>query len=237
MSVYLKTLNQQIAFTAGILIVVVILFDVSGVDVLVQDYFYNFNTHHWIIDRNNQVLKFIFYSGIKKLFILFVLLILVALLFLRKHKMIKQYKCGLLVVCISTITVPLIVGGLKSVTNVPCPKYITHYAGSYPYVTVLGSYPDNFQQKESMECYPAGHASGGFSLLALLFLFRRRKSKIIALVSVLVLGWTIGLYKMLIGDHFLSHTVVSMVLAWLIILVIAKVIYKSNEPVMLRESG
>lgn len=235
MSVYFKTINQQIVLTLGVLVAVVIFFDVSGVDIWVQDYFYNFNSHHWMVDRNNQVLKFIFYSGIKKLFVLFVLSVLVALIFFRNNKTIRRYQRGLLVVCLSAITVPLFVGALKSVTNVPCPKYISHYGGSYPHVTVLGTYPDNFKQRETMACYPAGHASGGFSLLSLVFLFKRRKRKIIALESVLMLGWTIGLYKMLIGDHFLSHTVVSMVLAWLLILVIAKVVYKTNQLPILRD--
>jgi len=33
-----------------------------------------------------------------------------------------------------------------------------------------------------------------------------------------------GIYKMLIGYHFLSHTIISMIIAWLIILIIKKLI-------------
>ena len=40
-----------------------------------------------------------------------------------------------------------------------------------------------------------------------------------------ILGWTFGVYKMLIGDHFLSHTLVSMCLAWLVSLMVAASIY------------
>jgi len=35
-----------------------------------------------------------------------------------------------------------------------------------------------------------------------------------------VIGWSMGTYKMLIGDHFLSHTTITMILAWLLILMI-----------------
>jgi membrane-associated PAP2 superfamily phosphatase len=42
----------------------------------------------------------------------------------------------------------------------------------------------------------------------------------------MVLGWSTASYKMLIGDHFLSHTVVTMILAWLIILLIVAVVNK-----------
>ena len=38
----------------------------------------------------------------------------------------------------------------------------------------------------------------------------------------MLIGWSMGTYKMLIGDHFLSHTVITMILAWLLILVIAQ---------------
>lgn len=38
----------------------------------------------------------------------------------------------------------------------------------------------------------------------------------------MVIGWSMGSYKMLIGDHFLSHTVITMILAWLLILLIVK---------------
>ena len=36
----------------------------------------------------------------------------------------------------------------------------------------------------------------------------------------MILGWSTAGYKMAIGDHFLGHGVVTLVLAWLIILII-----------------
>jgi membrane-associated PAP2 superfamily phosphatase len=111
---------------------------------------------------------------------------------------------------------------LKSISNIPCPTNITRYGGNYPRITLLSAPPKDFQLEENIRCYPAGHASGGFALLSTVFLFRRRKAKDFALGTALVLGWSTGGYKMLIGDHFLSHTVTTMLLAWLLILLIAK---------------
>jgi len=133
----------------------------------------------------------------------------------------KQLSVVAVLIFIVAFMVPLMVSGLKGITNVPCPKNIVHYGGNHPYVTVLKKYPQYFRQGKKMRCYPAGHASGGFALLSLFFLFKKRKNKIIAFLSVMTLGWSIGIYKMLIGDHFLSHTVVTMWLAWLIILIIS----------------
>jgi len=83
-----------------------------------------------------------------------------------------------------------------------------------------------------IKCWPAGHASGGFALLSLFFLFKSRKNKKIAIITALSVGWAMGLYKMVIGDHFLSHTIITMMLAWLIVLIIAKfvdtVVYPSS---------
>jgi membrane-associated PAP2 superfamily phosphatase len=52
---------------------------------------------------------------------------------------------------------------------------------------------------------------------------------VIALVFALGVGWSMGLYKMIIGDHFLSHTVITMILAWLIVLIIAKSVYRFSK--------
>lgn len=38
--------------------------------------------------------------------------------------------------------------------------------------------------------------------------------------------WSMGLYKMFVGDDFLSHTIITMVLSWLIILLIVKLTEK-----------
>ena len=63
-------------------------------------------------------------------------------------------------------------------------------------------------------------------MLALLFLVTASRSKKIIFALVITLGWSTAAYKMAIGDHFLVHSVVTMILVWLIILIIAFVIEK-----------
>jgi membrane-associated PAP2 superfamily phosphatase len=150
------------------------------------------------------------------------------LIFFRKKELIKKYKNGLIILLLSSIFVPFVVGSLKYYTNTPCPKNLEYYGGIYPDVKVLESYPKEFTQKERIKCWPAGHASGGFALMALFFLFKTRKNQILALIFALSIGWSMGLYKMLIGDHFLSHTIVTMLLAWLIILIIVKIFQRKE---------
>jgi len=189
---------------------------------IVSDYLFDSTTHTWLLDRNLQPYKFIFYDGIKKLLIIFAVGLLVSLIFFRKNTIVKEYRKGILIVVLSAIFVPLITGGLKKFTNVPCPKNEIHYGGIYPETKLWEHYPSTFKQTKRIECWPAGHASGGFALLSLFFLFKSKKRKKMAVMGALIIGWSMGYYKMLIGDHFLSHTIVVMIMAWLIVLSIVK---------------
>ena len=218
----LKNINQQIVITAFLLIVVIALFQFSNIDIFVQSFFYNFETRNWIIDKNEPILKFFFYDGIKNLLLFVGVLILFSLVFFRKKDLIQEYKKGLIIVLLASILVPSIVGFLKDITNTPCPCNIVYFNGTYPDKKVFDSYPDDFIQKSKVKCWPAGHASGGFALMALFFLFKTPKNQKRALVLALIIGWSMGIYKMLLGDHFLSHTIITMLMAWLIILIIVK---------------
>ena len=115
----------------------------------------------------------------------------------------------------------MIIGTLKANTNVPCPCDFMHFGGEYPYIRALDSMPQEIVKK--FKCYPAGHASGGFALMSLFFLFKEKKNSFIAFGVAMIIGWSMGIYKMLIGHHYLSHTLITMILAWLLILVIYKI--------------
>lgn len=218
------SINRQIVLTFFILVLTIVLFGVSNIDTILQDNLFNSATHTWILNRDLQPYKFIFYDGIKKLLILFALSFLIALLFFRKHKLIQTYKKGIIIVILSAILVPVINGGLKKYTNMPCPKNEIHYGGKMIKTAVWQSYDEPYKSMDRIRCWPAGHASGGFALLSLFFLFKTRRNKLFALAVALTIGWSMGIYKMLIGDHFLSHTVITMILAWLIVLIISKIV-------------
>lgn len=222
----LKNINYQIIITFVILIFVIILFQFTELDILFQSYFYNFETKLWLVNENEPILKFLFYNGAKDFLLFFVILILFSLIFFRNKRLIQEYKKGLIIVLLSAITIPSIVGTLKAVTNTPCPNNINYFGGEYPNIKVFDSYPKDFIQKSKIKCWPAGHASGGFALLSLFFLFKSSNNKKKAVIIALIIGWTMGLYKILVGDHFLSHTIITMVLSWLIILLIVKLVKK-----------
>jgi membrane-associated PAP2 superfamily phosphatase len=53
------------------------------------------------------------------------------------------------------------------------------------------------------------------------------RNQIIASTSAFALGWVLGSYNMVVGDRFLGHTVVTMLLSWLVVLVLEKSQIKS----------
>jgi membrane-associated PAP2 superfamily phosphatase len=224
------SINKQIILTTLILIVNVIFFGISDIDLTVQDYFFNTKTHMWIMNSYMQPYEMIFYTGAKRSLIVFALLLLFLSIIYRKTHLIKIYKKGIIVILLSAIFVPSITGLLKDHTNMPCPKNEIRYGGLYPRTAVWECYPRDFKLPQT-KCWPAGHASGGFALLSLFFLFKKRRNRLIALGISLSIAWSMGLYKMLIGDHFLSHTLITMFLAWLIILFLQKIVnFYFKEP-------
>jgi membrane-associated PAP2 superfamily phosphatase len=214
--------TKNIAVTALVLISAVLFFGLSGTDVWVESHFYNPQTHQWIVDTNNGVLKFIFYDGIKRLLIIIAVLFLFGLIIGWKKGWMRGYRRGFIIVILSSIIVPVAVGSLKAVTNMPCPKNVETFGGAYPHTCVWEKYTSKACHLEKQKCWPAGHASGGFALLSLVFLFHSHRNKILSAIGAMVIGWSMGSYKMLIGDHFLSHTVITMILAWLLVLLIVR---------------
>lgn len=96
--------------------------------------------------------------------------------------------------------IPLIVGLLKTATNEPCPGDLFVFSGSQHLGNLHG------------ECFPGGHASGGFALVHLYWCSPR---KLAWLLPGLALGTAMSLYQMAKEAHFLSDTIASLCIALL----------------------
>ena len=208
---------KQLLISSIVLGLALLYFETTSTDIWLQNLFFDESNKHWFIDNPGKILSFVFYDGIKKLLVLSALAILISLLFFRKTALIQNYKRGLRIVLLSLIIVPSVTGLLKATTNVACPRDIMAYGGSIPYVRVFESYPMGLKPDSLQRCFPAGHASGGFALMSLFFLFHSKTNRRRGLALGLTVGWLMGAYKMLLGHHFLSHTIITMVMAWLLI--------------------
>lgn len=173
----------------------------------------------WLIDKQNTALFIIFYTAPKYLLIALEVYIIAAYL---ARKFQRQsgvfYPCrhlsthSLAYLSLALVSTPLVVGSLKAVTHVACPVSLEIFGGDLPYVSLMQSMALSLPAK----CFPAAHASVGFALYAFAFVpeLCHHRNKIILIATML--GLIMGGYKMLIGDHFFSHTVASLCTAWII---------------------
>jgi membrane-associated PAP2 superfamily phosphatase len=110
-----------------------------------------------------------------------------------------------------------IAGLLKTMTNVDCPWDLTVFGGRFPYVSLFGDRPDELRPGR---CFPAAHASSGYALMALYFVFRDRNPRLArcGLGAGVLVGLAFGLAQQSRGAHFVSHDLWSAMLAWFIAL-------------------
>lgn len=122
------------------------------------------------------------------------------------------------------------VAGLKKGTGRHCPWDIDRYGGSAPYTRLMEPPP---QACGPGNCFPAGHASGGFSLFAGYFAWRDRKrlAANVWLTAGVFFGSLYGWAQMVRGAHFLSHNFWSAIICWLL----ALAVYLPMRRVLARE--
>ena len=206
----------------GLTVIATLTFEHSQFDIRISELFYT--NGQWLIQKGAQPYAFIFYDGPKALLILSAIYLLAILIvkyrrpankpFIANNSKFSQFIVPLSVreisyLLIILIVVPSTIALLKGVTHVSCPNHLTLFGGDLPYLNIW----QNMLAKTDAKCFPAAHASAGFSLYGLVFLPSLHKYRYRIFAIVTALGWTMGLYKMLFGDHFFSHTLVSMLLA------------------------
>lgn len=193
----------------------------TNIDLVIQNYFYDAPNRQWMINPElHKRLTFFFYSGLKNLVIITAVVCILALSFSFHYTALKSNRKAFTMMLLSIIFVPLIVAGAKYITNVYCPYQLDIYNGINPFVRIMSNYPEGFIQLKSGRCFPAGHSTAGFAFMALFYCFKTRRNRILGLSLGVALGWLAGTYQMMRGQHFLSHTMFSMVACFMVIMII-----------------
>jgi membrane-associated PAP2 superfamily phosphatase len=227
--------NRAIGLSGLLLVLTVAVFEATPLDLLVQDRLYD-PVNGWTVDRDSPMPRLILYDGPKLLFaaIGVVLLFCVAVPDSRVARLpISRRDAAFLFVCLSLA--PLTAETLKETTGVFAPRKLERYGGQQPYRTILESIP-YVRGRERGHAFPAAHCSGAFALVGLYFVASGRVARWSALALGLTTGWSVGLYQMMKGAHFLSHTVVTMILAWMIAQVASRAFGLGGAGQTLRDS-
>lgn len=197
-------------------------FELTSADIAVQDRLYDFAAHRWLIDAHAPLPRGVFYTGPKAALIALGSALLVIVLTPERWRWRARFaepaRRHLWVALLTLGGVPAAIGQVKAVTNVFSPSDIRRYGGDVRYVRVIESFPAADRPARAGRSFPAGHASGGFALVALSGLARTRRWQIAGIALGGVVGGAMGFYQMAKGAHYLSHTLLTALLAWIVFL-------------------
>jgi membrane-associated PAP2 superfamily phosphatase len=122
-----------------------------------------------------------------------------------------------------------IVAPLKALTAVHCPWSLAEFGGKERFTPLPAK---RAPTGKPGRCWPGGHASTGFSLIALFFALRdaRPRAARIALAVALGLGTIFSVGRMAQGAHFLSHNLWTLLLDGSICMICYRwILYRPQE--------
>lgn len=209
----------------------VALFQFTNFDVSLQDHFYDFAAGRWLVDEQEPVGRALFYNGPKyAIMVLGLALVVLAVGPARWYQALRFERRGLWLAVATLALLPALTAIGKVVTNVVCPKDIRRYGGAAPYVKLCSPYPEHDRPVAGGRCFPAAHAAGGFALIGLAWLRSSRRWQTGAVLLGTGAGWIMGGYQILKGAHYLSDTIATMALAWIVALALRRLLrVKSSE--------
>ncbi|HBB79236.1 phosphatase PAP2 family protein [Pseudomonas stutzeri] len=189
--------------------------DPTRIDFAIANFFYSPETG--FIGRHSWFLEDVLHDRAKQAVITIgVLAILGFGLSLLPTKLkVWRRSLGYLVLALALAT--SIVTPLKALTAVHCPWSLSEFGGSETYTPLLSEREPTLKPGR---CWPGGHASAGFSLIALYFFLRDRRPRAAAwaLGLALGLGTVFSIGRMMQGAHFLSHNLWTLLFDWVICL-------------------
>lgn len=162
--------------------------------------------------KNHWLLSTVLHDGARKFAAVLALALLIAIW--RPFGVLKQLARVERVWLLTTIlTALLLINTLKLTSASSCPWDMQSFGGQASYVShwTWGLFDGG-----PGRCFPAGHASAGFSWLAAYFVLRPHAPAIARrwLFAALASGFILGFVQQLRGAHYLSHTLWSAWLCW-----------------------
>jgi membrane-associated PAP2 superfamily phosphatase len=174
----------------------------EAVDLWFQHLFWNGKA--WLIPHDHALGQALAYDGPKALIIIWALLLIGAAIFVKRVRSRALY----LLACLAMVSV--VATQLRAVTGMATPLELKAFGGVHDHLLLFQAKPAGYPS----HAFPAGHASGGFALLGLYWVLVARRWRGLALG--LGVGCWMGFYQVARGEHFLSHTLATAALAWLL---------------------
>ncbi|MBU6951399.1 phosphatase PAP2 family protein [Hahella sp. HN01] len=178
-------------------------------DLSLADAIYSWEGHQWFL-RDAWVTSDLLHNDGRRL-VAVMAVVLLALLsgsfFVRR---LRPYRRALVYLFASVAISLLSVSLLKRLTQVNCPWDLLRYGGAISFDAA----------SQDGQCFPAGHASGGYAWIGLYFvaLVHLPRWRFRALGFALALGASFGVAQQLRGAHFISHDIWTLAICWFVAL-------------------
>lgn len=183
----------------------------SNLDLWVADKWYALEGHRWAWKNSWISYDLIHHYG-KQGIISFGLLLLILIVSSHFQKGLRLWRIPMSYLFATMVLVPGVIAVLKKLNTANCPWDMSRYGGSEPYLHTLDY---QFGLVEAGRCFPSGHASGGFALLAIYFaglMFVKRPAWL--LLPGFLVGTIFALGQQSRGAHFLSHDIWTLSICW-----------------------
>lgn len=221
---------SRVAICFALLGSVLLLIHYNDFDLRFQSLFFDLNTKKWFIDKDDLFLKFWFYRFPKILLISYGVGLIIWGIKLKIYNQEIELQKKILFLILVLILTPLIVATFKHYSPIHCPASLIEFGGGREHISPIDLFNFDLFSQQPGKCFPAGHASGGFSLIALYFVMNTRRSKFISLLLALSMGWIMGLYQISKGAHYLSDTVVTLSIACLVSITLKEILQINVRP-------
>jgi membrane-associated PAP2 superfamily phosphatase len=190
----------------------------GALDFRLAHLFFDPSTHSFPL-RVSDALDFWGHT-VLKLFTVWILVIAAVVLVVSNWvESLKSWRRALFLFVVMAACAAYLVQTLKGASVHSCPWDINTFGGSAQWFPLFG--PIGAMSGPGL-CWPGGHASGGFAVMAGYFALRDSKPKLARLILIfsLAIGALMSVVQMARGAHFLSHNLWSMWLVWVTCFVI-----------------
>lgn len=187
-------------------------------DVRLTNVFFDAQLHQFTLKRQPFLSDFM-HTGLKWLMVAIALLSLILGILAFKLKVLKPIQHQLFWAFFGMVISSTVVAALKHWSIHGCPWDLSVYGGNLPYLPLFADLPAGV---EAGGCFPAGHPSGGFALMAFYFAFRQAKPRFAVgmLWLAIVMGLLMGFAQVMRGAHFLSHALWTGWVVWVTLLLL-----------------
>lgn len=200
----------------GFALLMVLVYPTLSWDIQLSDYFFKAHQGGFIY-KHQPFLSDWMHTKLKWLMVMVGLASLLLALVAPIFTLFKPHQKSLLWSFVGMVCATSAVAISKHFSVHGCPWDLSIYGGDLPLLGLFAKLPAGV---EAGQCFPAGHPSAGFALMAFYFAFRHSKPRFA--LAMLWLGATMGMVmggaQIMRGAHFLSHVLWSGWVVWVTLL-------------------